>query len=111
MDPSHALPDVASVIEDALKPYLSAVKDFGMSNGPWKSYEIQVAVKRDKDLRIVQVWATVNWPYLRTDAFPGHGPDGIINMADPDSYGVLKTKVEEAIKRKVNWDTNGKIKF
>lgn len=107
MDPSHAhdenpLPDVASIIEDALRPHLSKVKDYGVSHGVWQLYEIQLAVKHEKDLRIIQVWASVNWPLIRPAVYPADERYTVINMANPDSYSILKTEIEETIKKKMN---------
>lgn len=82
--------EIAAVIEDVLKPLMTAARHAGVTAGKWDIYTIEIAVKNVDMLGIVRIYAVVKWPIIMaaTSSMKKTGPE--INLADPDSYPLVR---------------------
>jgi hypothetical protein len=95
--------EIAYVIEDILKPLMTAVRHSGMVNGDWDIYAIEVAVKSADHLGIIQIHARVKWPNIAaaTINMKKVGPE--INLADPKSYPLIRHNLVKLIDKGDGW--------
>lgn len=89
--------EIAYVIEDIMRPLMTAVRHSGLISGSWDVYAIEVAVKNVNRLGIIQIHARVKWPNIAAASVDMKKVGAEINLADPKSYPLIRQNLVKLI--------------